>query len=184
MLFAIRAPQTTPMSFPAPAFGRRDGLGLRHRRRQRRVNTPAELVVPVIGANVLPKPVADQRHSGTGNRMPLASSTVTVRAVVDVPLAVTDPGLATRLEFAAEGDRRRRGSRRSDGEPLPPAERAIDVELRIHKECAARRPDIVYGVGDVGWREVEFLPASLGTPLTTNSPPAVVPGAFTSSNCM
>ena len=67
------------------------------------VNTPEELVVPVIGAKVLPEPVADSVTAVPATALPLASSTVTVRAVVDVPFAVTDPGDATMVDLLADG---------------------------------------------------------------------------------
>src|SRR5580692_4116966 len=67
------------------------------------VNTPEALVVPVTGANVLPVPVADRVTAVPATELPLASSTVTVSAVVDAPFAVTDPGLATMLDLVAAG---------------------------------------------------------------------------------
>src|SRR5580700_9188312 len=67
------------------------------------VNTPEALVVPVIGANVLPDPLADSVTVDPATALPLASSTVTVSAVDDVPLAVAEPGLATMVDLVAAG---------------------------------------------------------------------------------
>src|SRR5580704_6104028 len=67
------------------------------------VNTPLALVVPVIGANVLPDPLADSVTAVPATALPLASSTVTVSAAVDVPLAVTEPGLAMMVDLVADG---------------------------------------------------------------------------------
>jgi len=66
------------------------------------VNTPLALVVPVIGVNVLPDPLADSVTAVPATALPLASSTVTVRVVSDVPFAVTDAGLATMVDVVDE----------------------------------------------------------------------------------
>ena len=60
-------------------------------------------MVPVIGANVSPNPLADSVTAVPATALPLASSTVTVSAVVDVPFAVTEPGLVTMVDLVADG---------------------------------------------------------------------------------
>ena len=67
------------------------------------VNTPCALVMPEIVPKLLPVPLPDSVTAVFGTRLPWASSTVTVSVVVDIPSAVTDPGVATRVEVVADG---------------------------------------------------------------------------------
>jgi hypothetical protein len=59
------------------------------------VNTPLALVVPLAGVNTFAEPLDDSVTDWPMTGFPLASFTVTVSAVVDVPSAVTVGGLAT-----------------------------------------------------------------------------------------
>ena len=76
---------------------------LSHRRGQRGCEHALALVVPEIAPKLLPEPLPDSVTAAFGTRLPWASSTVTVSVVVDTPSAVTDPGVATRVEVVAEG---------------------------------------------------------------------------------
>ena len=67
------------------------------------MNTPCALVVPEVWPKPSPAPLPDSVTAAFGTRLPWASSTVTVSVVVDTPSAVTDPGLATRVEVVADG---------------------------------------------------------------------------------
>ena len=67
------------------------------------VNTPSALVTPEMLPKLLSAPEADSVTAVFASRLPLASSTVTVSVVVAVPFAATEPGLATRVEVAADG---------------------------------------------------------------------------------
>ena len=67
------------------------------------VNTPLASVVPEMAPKLLLDPLADSVTAVPATALPLASFTVTVSVVVEVPFAVTVDELATRLEVAAEG---------------------------------------------------------------------------------
>ncbi len=67
------------------------------------VNTPLALVVPEMAPKLLLDPLPDSVTAVPATALPLASFTVTVRVVVEVPSAVTVGELATMLEVAAEG---------------------------------------------------------------------------------
>ena len=67
------------------------------------VNTPFALVVPEIVPKLFAVPLPASVTAAFETRLPWASSTVTVRVVVETPSAVTDPGVATRVEVVAEG---------------------------------------------------------------------------------
>ena len=67
------------------------------------VNTPLALVVPETVPKLLLDPLADSVTAVPATALPLASFTVTVSVVVEVPSAVTVGELATMLEVVAEG---------------------------------------------------------------------------------
>ena len=67
------------------------------------VNTPLALVVPETAPNVLLDPLADSVTVVPAMGLPLASFTVTVSVVVEVPSAVTVAELAAMLEVVADG---------------------------------------------------------------------------------
>ena len=67
------------------------------------MNTPSALVTPEMLPKLLSVPEADSVTAVFTSKLPLASSTVTVSVVVAVPFAATEPGLATRVEVAADG---------------------------------------------------------------------------------
>src|SRR6185312_678585 len=67
------------------------------------VNTPLALVVPEMVPNELFEPLPDSVTAVSVTGLPLASLTVTVSVVVDLPSAVTVGELATMLEVVAEG---------------------------------------------------------------------------------
>ena len=66
------------------------------------VNTPLALVVPEMVPKLFAVPLPDSVTAVSAIALPWASSTVTVSVVVDTPSAVTDPGVATSVEVAAE----------------------------------------------------------------------------------
>ena len=67
------------------------------------VNTPLALVVPETAPNVLLDPLADSVTVVPAMGLPLASFTVTVSVVVEVPSAVTVAELAAMLDIVAAG---------------------------------------------------------------------------------
>ena len=67
------------------------------------VNTPFASVVPEMVPKLLFEPLPDSVTAAFGTRLPSASSTVTVSVVAETPSAVTEAGLATRVEVVAEG---------------------------------------------------------------------------------
>ena len=66
-------------------------------------NTPAALVTPDTAPNTSPELLLDSITAVFGTALPCASFTVTVSVAAVTPSAVRDAGLATMLDFVAEG---------------------------------------------------------------------------------